>query len=185
MDNKSHLYTIGYVIISNDCFIANSTGVMPSGLKNDLDWQYFQSELNNSDLILIGRKSYVNFHKSKRNRLIPTSKIKDIEVEKSDLCFFNPRKILIEDAIKIFLPKVEKIAVVGGNKVYELVFNSIGFNEFHLTVANSFYMNEGILFNDNTKSLNDIYHLMDKNELKLSEKRNLDKNVTLYIFKKL
>jgi hypothetical protein len=26
---------------------------------------------------------------------------------------------------------------------------------------------------------------MDKNELKLSEKRNLDKNVTLYIFKKL
>ena len=47
MDNKSHLYTIGYVIISNDCFIANSTGVIPSGLKNDLDWQYFQSELNN------------------------------------------------------------------------------------------------------------------------------------------
>ena len=46
-------------------------------------------------------------------------------------------------------------------------------------------MNEGILFNDNAKSLNNIFHLMDKNKLMLSEKRELDKNVTLYIFKKL
>ena len=184
MDSINYLYTIGYAIISRDCFIADATGNMPNGIKNDADWRYFQSELDNSDLLLIGRKSFINFQNIKRNRLIPTSKIKDIEIEKNDLCFFNPKNILIKDAVKVFLPETKKIAVVGGSKVYELVFNSIQFNEFHLTVAHSFYINEGILFNNNIKSLDDIFDLMNKNNLTVRKEKELDKNATLYVFKK-
>ena len=184
MNNINSLYTIGYAIISSDCFIADANSQMPDGLRNASDWQYFQSELDSSDLILIGKKSYINFQNSKRNRLIPTSRIKDIEIQKSDLCFFNPSSISIEGAVKIFLPNTTKIAVVGGNKVYDLVFSAMYFNEFHLTVSHSFFMNDGILFNDSAQSLNEVFDLMGRYKLIVCEKKILDKNVTLYIFKK-
>src|SRR5271169_3255695 len=41
----------GYAIVSDDDRIADASGGMPTTLRNEADWAYFQAELDRADLV--------------------------------------------------------------------------------------------------------------------------------------
>ena len=71
---------------------------MPRALISETDWLLFQEDLNRSDLVILGRASYVKFSENKRNRLIPTNQINGYE-KGDDICFFNPNDIPINEIL--------------------------------------------------------------------------------------
>ncbi|HEX7882074.1 MAG TPA: dihydrofolate reductase, partial [Afipia sp.] len=47
----------GYVILSADGMLADASGVMPAALKFDADQRFFESALDDADLIVHGKNS--------------------------------------------------------------------------------------------------------------------------------
>ena len=100
---------------------------------SETDWLLFQEDLNSSDLVVLGRASYEKFSENKRNRLIPTNQINGYEMG-DDICFFNPNDIPINEILLKYNPVPKKIAVAGGQGVYQLIFEQYSYSEFHLSI---------------------------------------------------
>ena len=181
-NNQQNLIVIGHAIISCDCCIADSNGNMPEGLLSVKDWEFFQNDLNESDLVILGRKSYENYHQKKRNRLIPTSKIRDYYFENSDLCFFNPLDISLEKIINLYSSYPKKIAVAGGKRVYKLVFDEFFYTQFYLSIKMNKFMKNGQPFIEGLSTIQNIIQYMEERSMKIQEERKLDSETIQYIF---
>ena len=173
--NNKKITVIGHAIISTDCCIADALGSMPSDLRSDSDWKLFQEDLNHSDLVVIGRASYKKFSKNKRNRLIPTNQINGYDM-RDDLCFFNPNDITMSQILLKYNPFPTKIAVAGGQGVYQLVFDQFSYSEFHLSVKENYQLKEGIQMIKGITDLAQVDEHMKKYGMYQSGAVRLDSN---------
>lgn len=123
----------GYAIVSGDDRIADAAGVLPNGLKSDADWIYFQAELDRAALSLLGRVSHAAApNPRRRRRLVASSAVSGL-VERADAWWWNPADIALAEALAALLPEGGRVAVPGGQGVFDLVRATLGFTAFHLT----------------------------------------------------
>jgi hypothetical protein len=124
----------GYAIVSDDDRIADSSGKTPASLRNGADWAYFQRELDRADLIALGRLGHeANPNVTGRRRLVLSSAARGLE-QRNDAWWWNPAQISWREAVKILLPNGGRVAVPGGQAVFDL-FLGIGYEAFHLSRA--------------------------------------------------
>ena len=103
-------------------------------LRNEADWDYFQSELDRADLVVLGRLGH---------RPIPMPRIdagwfcparRADWNAKSDAWWWNPAEASWREATRILLPDGGRVAVPGGQAVFDL-FSALGYEAFHLSRA--------------------------------------------------
>jgi dihydrofolate reductase len=124
----------GYAIVSrNDC-IADAAGSMPASLQNDADWAYFQAELDRAVWVALGRLSHLATPNVRgRRRLILSRGASGLE-RREDGVWWRPDAIAFKDVVARLLPDGGRIAVPGGQGVFEM-FLAIGCTAFHLARA--------------------------------------------------
>lgn len=133
----------GYAIVSDDDRIADASGRTPDALRNDADWAYFQAELNQSDVTVLGRLGHeANPNPRGRLRMIVSSSSQGIE-RRADGWWWNPERASWEGAIHAALPHGGRVAVPGGRQVFDL-FLALGYDAFHLTRAEGVVVHGGV-----------------------------------------
>jgi hypothetical protein len=133
----------GYAIVSDDDRIADASGRTPAELRNDADWTYFQNQLDQSALTVLGRIGHLeNPNPNRRRRLIVSSSVTALE-QRDEGWWWNPAGLDWVDAIKTVLPQGGRVAVPGGRRVFDL-FLAIGYDVFHLTRAEGVRVPGGI-----------------------------------------
>ena len=133
---------IAHAIVSADDRIADASGRMPDALHNEADWALFQAALDRAAITLLGRESHEAAPNVKeRRRLIVSGKARGLE-ERGDGLWLNPADLPLIAALYRILPEGGEVAVVGGQRVFELVGAS-GFEEFHLARAHRVRLPDG------------------------------------------
>lgn len=165
----------GYAIISDNDRIADATGLTPEVLRNDADWAYFQAELNQSDLTVLGRLGHeANPNPKKRLRMILSSSSSGLE-RHEDGWWWNPGKLSWKEAIDTVLPEGGRVAVPGGRQVFDL-FLTIGYDAFHLTRAEGAVIPDGVAVFSGCDQGRSVETLLIEAGLKPAERRLLDPN---------
>jgi hypothetical protein len=132
----------GYAIVSADDRFADSTGKTPQSLRNEADWGYFQRGLDDADLVALGRLGHeANPNARRRRRLVLSSAAQGLE-QGDDAWWWDPAKIAWPDATARLLPNGGRVAVPGGQGVFDL-FLAIGYEAFHLSRARRAFLGEG------------------------------------------
>ncbi len=133
----------GYAIISdNDC-IADQHGQMPDSLKNDADWQYFQRELDQSVLSVIGRHSHAAAPNQKdRRRVVASTRLAGLTKD-DRVWWWNPMDLSIIEMLEVLAPDGGRIAVPGGRQVFDMIL-VYGFDGFHLARKNGLDLPDGV-----------------------------------------
>lgn len=122
---------IGHAIVSADDRIADASGRYPEALRNDADWALFQAALDRAAITLIGRVSHAATPNMKRRRrLIVSSTASGLE-RRDDGFWLNPEHVPIGEALDRLVPDGGEVAVVGGQRVFDLV-GAGSFAAFHL-----------------------------------------------------
>lgn len=122
-----------YAIVSADDRIADADGQMPSSLKNDADWRYFQGELDTCAVIVLGRLSHhATPNRSRRRRIIMSSRVVGLE-QRDDGWWWNARNIEWTAVAAELLPKGGRVGVVGGQAAFDYFLPLT--NAFHLSRA--------------------------------------------------
>jgi hypothetical protein len=136
------LTIVGFAIVSTDDRIADAAGAMPQALKNDADWTRFQAELDASAVTVLGRLGH-EAHGNPRGRLrmVVSTSVATLE-RRADGWWWNPVGLPWEEAISRVLPDGGRVAVPGGQGVFDL-FRVIGYDEFHLTRAQDVRLPDG------------------------------------------
>ena len=111
----------GYVIVSADGMLANSSRVMPDALKFGGDKQFFTAALDRADLIVHGRNSYEDQPNSpKRRRITLTAKIASLAPDPSNPngTLWNPAGASFEAACERAGVAAGTVAIIGGPVVF-------------------------------------------------------------------
>ncbi|HTJ57396.1 MAG TPA: dihydrofolate reductase [Devosiaceae bacterium] len=127
----------GHAVVSSDGMIADSAGNMPSGLRNDEEWERFQQSLDRSALIALGRLAHRRHPNTGRNRLVFTGSVAGMAPDPEDpaAIFFNPAGASLGAALRCFGILSGTIAVTGGTGVFGYFLEI--FNRFALGETNS------------------------------------------------
>src|ERR1700755_2884980 len=107
----------GYVIVSADGMLADSSGVMPHQLKFEGDKQFFTAALDRADLIVHGRNSYEDQPNSpRRKRLFVTRTIAAVAPDPSNpmATLWNPAGAAFESACEQAGVPSGTVAIIGG-----------------------------------------------------------------------
>jgi hypothetical protein len=124
----------GYAIVSDDDRIAAADGLVPLSLRNERDWNYYQSALARSDLIVFGHRSHdAEPNERGDRRLVISGGAAGLE-QRADAWWWNPASIGWPEVAKRLLPLGGEVAAPGGQGVFDL-FLGIGFDAFHLSRA--------------------------------------------------
>ena len=113
----------GYVIVSADGMLADTSGVMPDTLKFEGDKQFFTAALDHADLIVHGRNSHEGQPNSpKRKRIVVTRKIARIADDPTGpkTTLWNPAGAPFEAACDHAGVHAGTIAVIGGPDVFDM-----------------------------------------------------------------
>ena len=111
----------GYVIVSANGMLANSSRVMPDALKFKGDKQFFTAALDRADLIVHGRNSYEDQPNSpKRRRVILTTRIAALAADPSNPngTLWNPAGASFEEACALAGVRAGTVAIIGGPVVF-------------------------------------------------------------------
>jgi dihydrofolate reductase len=176
-NNQESLSVIGHAIVSSNFRIADSQGNMPEELKSEVDWKMFQSDLDKSDLVILGRKSFEKYQSSKRFRLVATASLSGL-LKQEDIIFFNPNDISIKQILNTLDIFPKKIAIAGGRLVYELVFKDLFYTEFHLSIKTNFIMPNGVPVLNRVENITQFIQRMRENNMFQSQELVLDKDTT-------
>jgi hypothetical protein len=124
----------GYAIVSDDDRIAAADGLTPPSLRNEQDWDYYQSALARADLVVLGRRSH-EFEPNTRGdrRLVISGGAAGLE-KRADAWWWNPALTDWGEFAAAMLPSGGHVAVSGGQGAFDL-FLGIGFAAFHLSRA--------------------------------------------------
>ena len=133
----------GHAIVSdNDC-IAGPDGKMPESLRNEADWQRFQSELDRAVLTVLGRIGHeAHPNVQGRPRMVVSSRVDGIE-RRPDGWWWNPGQASLGEALRRAAPKGGTIVVPGGRRINDL-FLSLGFDAFHLVRKRGVVIPKGV-----------------------------------------
>ncbi|WP_342363026.1 hypothetical protein [Terrarubrum flagellatum] len=123
-----------YAIVSADDRIADADGDMPTGLLNDADWRYFQSELDRCDITVLGRISHEAAPNLRnRRRIVMSSRAERLE-RRDDAWWWNPAAMPWEDVARELLPNGGRVGAPGGQGPFDY-FLKRGLTAFHLSRA--------------------------------------------------
>ncbi len=164
----------GHAIVPRDGgAIADMAGIMPQALKIEADWQYFQHQLDSSDLTVLGRLSHESAPNPGRRRLVITGAACELREVGPLTWEFNPAAMDLRTAFDSLLPDGGRIAVVGGRRVFDLCF-ALGYQAFHLTVVETCHLESGISVFTGVTSASKAIERLTSHGLDLIEKRVLD-----------
>jgi hypothetical protein len=113
----------GYVIVSADGMLADSTGVMPQALKFQGDLSFFTAALDRAALIVHGRNSFEDQPNSpQRTRLVLTRKVSAIadDPDNPRATLWNPAGASFEQACARAGIRSGSVAVIGGPLVFAM-----------------------------------------------------------------
>jgi len=135
-----------YVIVSANGMLADSTGIMPDTLKFPADQAFFESALDDADLIVHGRHSHEEQPRSnERMRLVMTRSIPALAPDTAHprSMLWNPEGVTFEDACKAAgVAPSAKIAIIGGPLVYAFFLDS--YDTFWLSQAHNIDLAGGL-----------------------------------------
>jgi hypothetical protein len=122
----------GYALITDDNMIAAADGSMPAFLHNAKDWEYYQSHLARSDVIVFGRRSHEREPDVRGDvRVVISRSVADFE-KRDGAYWWNPERFSWTDVVARLLPEGGEVAAPGGQSVFDL-FLGIGYTAFHLS----------------------------------------------------
>lgn len=114
--------------------LADSSGIMPDGLKIEADKRFFENGLDHVDVVVHGRHSHEGQAGSPaRRRLIVTRQVSNLapDPENANALLWNPSGATLEDAMaQLGLPN-GIVGVVGGTLVFDLFLDR--YNVFYLS----------------------------------------------------
>ena len=126
----------GYVIVSADGMLANSSRVMPDELKFKGDKQFFNAALDRADLIVHGRHSHEGQPNSpRRKRVIVTRTVANLAADPSNpkAVLWNPAGASFEAACARAGVQAGMIAIIGGPVVFDMFLDR--YDTFWLSLA--------------------------------------------------
>ncbi len=124
-----------YAIVSDDGMIADANGAMPDQLKNDADWAHFQAELVDAELVLIGRRSHESSPSRRtRPRLVVSGTANSLE-RRPNAWWWNPLAIPLQEVLEQVLAEGGRVAVPGGQGVFDILLEQRAIDQFHLARA--------------------------------------------------
>jgi hypothetical protein len=127
----------GFVIVSADGMLADSTGVMPPSLMHDADQKFFFGALARAAVVVHGRHSgEQDPGAATRKRLKVTHAVAALAPDPANAkaLFWNPDGASIDEALRALDVDRGLAAVIGGGNVFDL-FLHIGYDAFHLSRA--------------------------------------------------
>lgn len=143
-DLPSDITITGHAIVSENGMIADADGNMPAGLIVDEDQQAFQSALDASSLVVLGRKGHERHPSKGRRRLVATRSVPAFEPDPNcaDAYFWNPQSFGFASVLDRLKINSGVIAITGGQNVFDL-FLPI-YDNFCLTQVQGFRLEPGI-----------------------------------------
>lgn len=142
---KPHVMRIeGYVIVSADGMLADSSGVMPASLKFEADQRFFESALDAANLIVHGRNSFEDqLHSPQRTRIILTRGVAALAPDSSNpkATLWNPARVSFEDACRYAGVTTGTAAIIGGPGVFEMFMDR--YDTFWLSQAHCLEIPDG------------------------------------------
>lgn len=116
------LEIVGHAIVSVDGKIATADHRMPAQLRSDADWRRFQSALDQSRLVVVGRLGHEAHPNPGRLRLVPTSRVARLDIDPDDAraILWNPEAVSPEAVIGELGITEGTVAVTGGTRVFDL-----------------------------------------------------------------
>jgi hypothetical protein len=127
---------IGHAIVSVDGKIAAADGSMPPELRNDADWQRFQTQLDKSDIVVLGRKGHERFPNPGRRRLVATGSVVALADDPNDprATFWNPAGISFAEASQTLGLSNGTAAIAGVFGLFASLFTAFDLAENHQLV---------------------------------------------------
>lgn len=125
----------GYAIVSDDDMIADRGGHVPDGLRNDVAAAHFQAEFDRAGVLILGRASHeASPNPRHRRRLIVSSRARGLE-QRPDGWWWDPGSRSLPEVLERVVPGGGRVAVSGGQRVFDMVLGGVGFNTFHIARA--------------------------------------------------
>ena len=134
----------GYVIVSADGILADSTGVMPDTLKFAGDQAFFTAGLERADLIVHGRHSFEDQPNSpKRTRIVLSRSIDAVAPDPDNVkaTLWNPAGATFEEACAVAGIEAGTVAIIGGPAVYGMFLDR--YDVFWLSQAPNVHVSDG------------------------------------------
>jgi len=135
----------GYVIVSGNGMLADSTGEMPAALKFDGDQHFFASALDQVDLVIHGRNSFEDHPNSpNRRRIVLTRTVSGLADDPSNAkaTLWNPAGASFTAACERAGVTEGTAAVIGGPQVFALFLDR--YDTFWLSVAPHVQLENGL-----------------------------------------
>lgn len=125
------MHIIGHAIVSVDGKIAGADGTMPLALRNDADWQRFQRQLDDADIVVLGRKGHERFPNPGRRRLVATGSVVALAQDLKDprATLWNPAGISFAEAAHALHIADGRIAVAGVFDLFSHLFTAFDLAE--------------------------------------------------------
>lgn len=135
------LAVIGHAIVSVDGKIADAGGAIPAALGNDADWRRFQSQLDQSVLVVLGRMGHQRHPNPGRRRLVVTRGTATLLPDPKD-----PRATLWNPAGLPFEAVLPRLGIAGGTVAVAGVFDLFveRFTAFDLAENHGLVLGDGL-----------------------------------------
>lgn len=134
---------VGHAIVSADGMISEGDGSMPVRLRNNVDWHRFQSALDASVLVVVGREGHRRHGNPGRRRLVFTASVADIAADPQDAraTLYNPAGASIAEVLAYLAIGSGTVAITGGTRVFEAFLPL--YDSFDLAEANMITLPNG------------------------------------------
>lgn len=116
---RLHLRFEGHAIVTADGMIADAAGEMPEALRNEADWQAFQTALDVATLVVLGRLGHERHPNPGRRRLVLTRAVSTLTPDACDplALLWNPLAIPLSRVLEALEIGEGAIAITGGTGV--------------------------------------------------------------------
>ena len=119
-------------VVSKDGFIGKNSNQKPYEWTSKEEQDQFRLDLKNCSWSVVGRKTHELAPNNDKKRIIFTSSVKKISINKNHI-FFNPEYSSFEE-LESFFNYNDNIAILGGTKIYDFFWEKNLINEIILTI---------------------------------------------------
>jgi dihydrofolate reductase len=118
---ESGISIVGHAIVSADGMIADAAGEMPAALRNEADWEAFQSALDCAALVVLGRRGHARHPNPGRRRLVLTRTVPALQPDADDplALLWNPLGMPLAHVLDALDIADGALAVTGGTGVFD------------------------------------------------------------------
>ena len=154
--------------------LARRSGKHPPELTIEADQQFFESKLDEADLIVHGRNSHEGQRNSpRRRRVIATRKVAGNapDPDNSNAALWNPAGACIEDAAAQLGVRSGLVCVIGGTELFDLFLDR--YDVFWLSVAQRVRFGGGVPVFAGVPQT-DVHDVLSRHGMTAAERRVID-----------